>query len=1038
MVRTRTVISLCATTATLLLVAFFVATIRVDDHRPTPVSVPQTGHVSKLIYSAFAKDGTRLLTQSETGEVILWDARTGEQLRTLVPADRNSMVDCRVSPDGGLMFYGRRDRERRLLFVQPIDAGQPRFTIDLTDGPHGNMIRFSQDGRFLVLVGYQEEIGDVVRLYDVQSGRVVATQKMVETFSPEVKSLMKQFEGLKQYEFPYGAAEAIAWLLTLNAASPVETPLTTAAVTYVPSRGTEDRFSPNGQIYVSRNWHDTGSSDEEVSIWDARTARLLHSFYGPYSAPRHVEFSSDGRHFLTGTAKSVAELRSARTGEIVHSFDAGESLFRQAVFDHSGTRVITATESGVVSLWTTTGEKLASRQIGQPVSNIDIRGDDEAVAVALKEAGVRVLSLSDLKTLQTVRRAAETVAFGPGDDRLLLGRASGRSQSSVRPDSTVLLEAETGQRLATITRRPSREISLSPDTKLALTRPMFWERGTKRFSGQFDLVETSSGNQLASFEQDSFRFVYDFPPSIAAARDIKATQKTSSRGRGSIGMPFRGYVPQFRFKRDQRETIASVNGLSNSGLEWLNQITERVPTPPVLEGAQLVNKSQKGKYTTTVWNTGWITLRMAAEFEDGEVKNEYVVPGFIPTAATLNSDEKQVVVALRGEERKDRQRLIAFFDRGSGKLLESIDVTQNQLESSWDVDTITLSPDDRFIAVGFDYHNFCYDREKKSFTLIGNNNGGLPSRQVVLFSPDSRRALFFGRQRTLWDLETSTQLTVLGSYNGVRDPVFSPNGKTLYAWGEDGPRLWESATGRIIREFERQHMELRFSADGRRMVPLQYSQDEISLWDFDAGKPICPLTEGSARSLIDVIFTPDGKRAMVLQTVDKASVLTVRDAVTGELLSTHHDSEFSFYFRNSVPSRRSFFLGDGQQLVMAHPNGATVWDTLTGNPVFRLRADLERECLLVRTPDGADLLTVSPGGAAKLWSLETGTQLQQFEGIPADIDVAGKPVWFSEDGSRLVANHRRGQSAIVWDVATGKQLSVYDLLSDGHTLSIKR
>lgn len=1034
MARTRTAISLCATTATLLLVAFFVATKGVDDHRSTRVSVPQTGHVSKLLYSAFAKGGARLLTQSETGEVILWDARTGEQLRTLVPPSRGAMVDCRVSPDGELMFYGRRDRERRLLFIQAIDAERPRFVIDLTDGPHGNMIRFSQDGRFLVLVGYDEEIGDVARLHDVKSGRVVATQKMVETLSPEVQSLMRQFDGLKQYEFPYGAAEAIAWLMTLKAASPDKTLLTTGAVTYVPSRGTEDRFSPDGEVYVSRNWHDTGSSDEEVSIWETRSGKLLHSFYGPYSAPRQVEFSPDGRLFLTGTGKNVAELRSARTGEIVHSFDAGESLFRQAVFDHAGTRIVTATESGVISLWTTFGEQIASRQPGQPVAHIDIRGDDEAIAVALKGAGVQILSLSDLRTVQRIRRSAETVAFGPGDDRLLLGKASGRSQSSVRPDSTWLLEAATGRRLATITRRPSREIVLSPDTKLALTCPLFWERGTTRFSGQFALMETGSGQRLASFEQDSFRFVYDFPPSPAAARDIKVTPMISSRGRGSIGMPFRGYVPQFRFKRDQRDTIANVD-LSVAELGWLDGMTERVPAPPVLEGLQLVNKSQKGKYSPTLWNTGSRYLRMAAEFEAGEVKHEYLVPGLIPTAASLNSDETQVVLALRGKERK---RMIAFFDRSSGDLLESIDVTQNQLEASWDVDTITLSPDDRFIAVGFDYHNFCYDREKKSFALIGDNNGGLPARQVVLFSPDSRRALFFGRKRTLWDLESATQLAVLGSYNGVRDPVFSPNGRTLYARGEDGPRLWESATGRIIHEFERQHMELRFNADGTRMVPLQYSQDEITLWDFDAGKPITPVTVGSARSLIDAIFTPDGERLIVLQTVDKSSVLTVRDAMTGELLTTHRDSEFPFYFRNPVPSRGSFFLSDGRQMVMAHPNGATVWDTLKGKPVFRLRADLERECLLVRTPDEENLLTVSPGGAAKLWSLKTGKQRQQFEGIPADIDVAGKPVWFSGDGSRLVANHRRGQSAIVWDVASGRQLSVYDLLSDGRTLSIRR
>ncbi|MBC8290710.1 MAG: WD40 repeat domain-containing protein [Planctomycetes bacterium] len=878
----------------------------------------------------------------------------------------------------------------------------------------------------------------MVRLYDVRSGRVAGTQKMVESFSPEVKSLMRQFDGQKYGEFPYGAADALAWLLTLKAASPDKGLLTTHQATYVPGRGSEDRFGPDGAVYVSRNWHDTGSSEEEVTVWATRTGRLLHSFYGPFRAPRHVEFSPDGRHFLIGVGQAVAELRSSTTGEVVRAFEPHESNLMQIQFTNAA-HVITGTAAGMITLWDIeTGEPLSSTTVSGTLTDLDVRNDDQRLVAALGESGAKVFSLPDLKPLQTIPQPTSTVAFSPNGHRLILGMSTGRSQNLERPESTLLLEAESGDLLATVTRQPAREIALSPDTSLALTRPVFRERSRKRFSGRFSLIETASGARLHLFPADSFQFVYNFPPSVAVARDIEATPPVSSRGTDSVGMPFRRYFPQFRFKSKLRREMSEIRQLSGAGHRWLGEMTDLEKTPPALAGPQLVRKGTGSRYSPTVWNRGWRGRRMVVEFDAATARHEYLVPGLVPTAATLNSDGSQLLLACRGEESRDRRKSIAVFNRRSGELIETIDVAQEPVEPAWDIDTLTLSPDDRFLAIGFDYHNFYFDRKRKAMALVGPNNGGLPSRRIVLFSPDSRRGLFFGRRRTLWDLDTARQLADFGPYNGVEHSVFSPAGSTFFARGEDGTRLWEAATGRVIHEFERQHIELRFNADGTRMIPLQYNEDVISLWDFETGEPICPLTEAAARSLIDVIFTPDGSRLIVLQMLDETSLLTVRDARTGQLLASYRDSEFPFYYRSPMPMRQPLFLDKGKRLVIAHPNGVTVLDTRTGKPIHRFRADLERECSLVLTPNRERLLTVSPGGAANLWSLATGEEFVRFDGMPADIDPGSQSVWFSPDGSRLVAYHHRRQSALVWDVDSGELVAHHHLLSDGKSWLTER
>ncbi len=120
-----------------------------------------------------------------------------------------------------------------------------------------------------------------------------------------------------------------------------------------------------------------------------------------------------------------------------------------------------------------------------------------------------------------------------------------------------------------------------------------------------------------------------------------------------------------------------------------------------------------------------------------------------------------------------------------------------------------------------------------------------------------------------------------------------------------------------------------------------------------------------------------------------------------------------------------------------HRAGAAVWDAAGGRLIQRLQTTGARctAALVGREPN--TLLTVSPGGDAVLWDLETGQRRMVFGGVPADAFPAHQEVWFSADGRRLFSRHRAGQAVVAWGVSTGRIGERYYLVNDGDDLLVE-
>jgi uncharacterized caspase-like protein len=159
----------------------------------------------------------------------------------------------------------------------------------------------------------------------------------------------------------------------------------------------------------------------------------------------------------------------------------------------------------------------------------------------------------------------------------------------------------------------------------------------------------------------------------------------------------------------------------------------------------------------------------------------------------------------------------------------------------------------------------------------------------VAFSPDGRRALYAsGGTLKLWDLATGKVLrTFEGHTNGwVMSVALSPDGKRALSGGMDKTlRLWDVATGKILRIFLGHTSDVNsvaFSLDGSRALSGG-NEGRIAIWDLGPGgsdKPLVSLfSDAEDRWLsitADGFFSASPKGEQMVHIVSGLELTTIR------------------------------------------------------------------------------------------------------------------------------------------------------------------
>ena len=994
----------------------------------------QTGHVAIVDHTQVSNDGRWLLTASVDGETVLWDVASGRQHRTLGEIGEYRLPVQRIleiSPDGKLMLHVRRNDEKRAtLTLNRAESGEAVRTLRYENEAMPDVAGFSRDGRYICAIRFGSE-SEEFYVWRTDSGEVVSSPEMPPPYDvDELKAMEEKISaGPRRYDF--STIGNLRFLFFLRAVRPDGEPLAFARPVRMYNY-TTGLFSPNGKQFITRSWNDTGSADDATTLWDVATATPIRGFAEPYDVPFVFAFHPSGSTFLTGINDLSAELVDSQTGQSIRKLRRGHSPISSLAFGPRGRSVLTGHDNGELALWNIDdGWKLRTwRGHTGGVSSVAYHRDGDRVLAGFATGNAVEYDVNSGRQLASYTANASGRKLGPALASYLPGGSLlTRSVHDYQHDDflATLWDGPSRKPRATLAASPLGELTISPNGGWAMRQtlaPMHvWNLRTGVRTHSFEKEKTHP----TAFREVDFSAVNSTPAQVAeGVRDWPVRNRSHVRDL-QIASP---------------SAIDEITDIDEEGGQWLRSFLRPVTRAdyPGRTGFYLHRRQPKGAIAPFFWGSnGGIVSAAIGRLREGQLEQEYFAETLHPTAAVLTNDKTRLLVAYG--ERYDSKNLgratLIIWDTETGRKLKTLDITRTGPAKSWTIGTLALSPNGRWLAMGYgisptsNYRVYIYDLESNTDFLLSDQSAPTSNSRIVLFSPDSRHAVCFGLRRTLWDIEKRTQLAELGSYNSVRHLLFSNSGKHLFTTGDDGAEVRSCETGEVVRRFGSQSVSLRFSAKGDRMVAWRGEMKIGELWDYDNGKQICELTVPNGEAIIDALFVPDSDRLLTTHT----NTVALWNSVTGELLNTRTDKQYPFEFFGNI--QHPFFIDDGARLVTIKRSGASIWDTATGEPTHRLstRPRSRTSVILGNRPN--TLLTVTPGGSASLWDLESGEKLVSYRGVPQDITTARNYIRFSKNGERLLLRHRAGQAIICWDARTGKQVERWFLVNHGNDVLIE-
>ena len=220
----------------------------------------------------------------------------------------------------------------------------------------------------------------------------------------------------------------------------------------------------------------------------------------------------------------------------------------------------------------------------------------------------------------------------------------------------------------------------------------------------------------------------------------------------------------------------------------------------------------------------------------------------------------------------------------------------------------------------------------------------VPVNVHVRFSPDGRKVLtntyWEESSAKLWSAETGSLETEFGGHTtkvgyetktaGVSNASFSSDGKFIVTESIDKVRLWDTATGKLVREFKLLFPITQFSHDAKWLGFLRDDKG-VGLLNLKTLE-LQPIADVDTAFLNQQVFSPDG-RTYVIGSGYKKYHATLIDVATGRvkakipLVSEWGFDLISDYQKNV--DLLSFHL-NSKILMGANQSSVRFWDASTG------------------------------------------------------------------------------------------------------------
>jgi WD40 repeat protein len=399
---------------------------------------------------------------------------------------------------------------------------------------------------------------------------------------------------------------------------------------------------------------------------------------------------------------------------------------------------------------------------------------------------------------------------------------------------------------------------------------------------------------------------------------------------------------------------------------------------------------------------------------DGDVRARVSFSSRVNTIGFCGDDDSLVVLEHAG--------LVSVVDAGTGRL--------RRLEGRHGDARLTCLPGGSgFVTGGTDGDVRLWDMHRGLLRRLGRHEDWVTSLAV---SPDGSSVASASGDDTIriFRLGEGARGSLAGAHrrpaaattvmrghaDTVRAVAFSPDGRLLASVSYDSARLWDAATGALVRTFpvsDGRPKWLAITDGGRSLVTSGLRQARV--WSLDVPRSV--LIEGHRDSVIALAWSPDGQR---LGSGGRDRTVRVHDLRAGVTWSSPPRDGWVVALR---------FLGATKVLATSVSLNTAVLD-LTGPRIRQLvtpsSSDAASAGLLAVSPRG-DRLAFFDAETLVLQDIATGRRQHLAPRIPIASDVE-----FSASGDRVASASRQGNISI-WDVATGTHrlsIRVPEILED--------
>ena len=363
-----------------------------------------TGHTDTVSSVAFHPDGHTIVSTSSDRTIKLWNANTGEHIKTLT-GHTWVVFSVAFHPDGHTIVSTSGDKTIKLWNA---NTGEHIKTLTGHNG-YVNSVAFHPDGHTIVSAS-----GDkTIKLWNANTGEHIKT---LTGHNGYVNSVAFHPDG---HTIVSASGDKTIKLWNANTGEHIKT--LTGHNGYVNSVA----FHPDGHTITST------SADDTISLWDANTGEHIKTLTGHTDTVSSVAFHPDGHTIASGSWDSTISLWNANTGEHIRTLTGHTDVVHSVAFHPDGHTIASGSWDSTIKLWNTKTGALLRTLIGHTsyVESVAFHPDGHTIASGSWDSTIKLWNAKTGEYIRTLTghtltgypSSVHSVAFHPDGHTIASG-----------------------------------------------------------------------------------------------------------------------------------------------------------------------------------------------------------------------------------------------------------------------------------------------------------------------------------------------------------------------------------------------------------------------------------------------------------------------------------------------------------------------------------------------------------------------------------------------------------------------------------------